>query len=561
MICQNCGNEIEEGKLICEKCGADVQLIPSFEPEIEREIRDAMSNPYVDEADQDEAEYYEEGDDGEYPEYEGEYPEYEGEYPEYEGEYPEYEGDYPEYEGEYPEDYEEDYDDQGFDEEYDGLLLDELDDFEDDEGDVLRHIALAVRQSRFKPLYFALLGILIIAVVASAIYIARLVIHDNSVEYQAKMGMEAFDTGNYEAAITYMDRAHTLDSSNADVTYKLAECYLAAGEDENALGMLWELGTTQAYQLIIGYYIKNEDVDQVKLILENCEDENIRIQYQSYLANPPAFSEPEGSYTEKVTLKISSNTNGTIYYTLDGTEPNKYSNIYTTPISLERGVYEVRAVFVNEYGMRSDEAYGKYSINLNVPDMPYVMPAGGMFVKPELITVKVPENCTVYYTTDGSEPDASSQEYTGPIPMLLGHNDMIFVAISEDGIAGPTAERDYNLNIASLVDLNSIPLLMAQYNITTGKTIDPQGHDSKNNTQRYTYSINSAIALGDGIYFIVTENTVDKEDVSMKTGSYYLVDVYTSAIFKAEVNEDNQSLSLGSMLPPETYMTPMEIMP
>ncbi len=559
MICQKCGNEIDEGKLICEKCGSDVQLIPSFEPEIEREISDALSNPYVD--DDEEEAYYEDDqayyDDELIDEAEPEYYD-DAEYNDDEAAYYEDEAIYDE---EYRDEDYNDYEEQEFDEEYDGELLDELDDLEDDEGNVLRQIALAIRQSRFRPVYMILGGILVIAIIVSIIYIAGVVVHDNSSEYQAKMGMEAFDTGNYEAAITYMDRAHTLDSSNADITYKLAECYLAAGEDENALGMLWELGTTQAYQLILGYYIKNEDFDQAKLILENCEDENIKLQYQSYMANPPAFSEPEGSYTEKVTLKISSNTNGTIYYTMDGTEPNKYSNIYTTPLSLERGVYEIRAVFVNEYGMRSDEVYGKYSINLNVPDMPYVMPAGGMFLKPELINVKVPEGCTVYYTTDGTEPDATSQEYTGPVPMLLGSAHMIFVAISEDGIAGPTAEREYNLNIASLVDLNTIPLLMAQYNITTGKTIDPQGHDSKNNTQRYTYSINSAIALGDGIYFIVTENTVDKEDVSMKTGSYYLVDVYTSAIFKANVNEDDQSISLGDMLPPESYMTPIEIMP
>ena len=194
MICQKCGNEIEEGKLICENCGADVQLIPSFEPEIEREIRDALANPYVDDE-------YEDEEDLEYiddPEYYDENLEYEEEYPE--EEYSE-------------EEYSDEYEDQGFDEEYDGVLLDELDDFEDDEGDVLRQIALAVRQSRFRPLYIALCCILIIAVIISAVYVTKLVIHDNSAEYQAQMGMEAFDTGNYEAAITYMDRAHTLDSS------------------------------------------------------------------------------------------------------------------------------------------------------------------------------------------------------------------------------------------------------------------------------------------------------------------------------------------------------------
>ncbi|MCR4584682.1 MAG: chitobiase/beta-hexosaminidase C-terminal domain-containing protein [Lachnospiraceae bacterium] len=534
MICSKCGAKLEEGKLICENCGADIQLIPSFEPEIENEIQGSLPIPDLDDDEETGDEIYDEDSDPDAY-----------------------------YEEDAEEDYGEEWDEeQEFDEEYDYELLDELDDFEDDEGDVLRHIAMAVRQSRFRPLYIGIGALLIVAVIISGVYITGMIIHDNSSEYQAKMGMEAFDTGNYEAAIIYMDRAHTLDSSDSDITYKLAECYLAAGQDENALGMLWELGTTQAYQLILGYYIKNEDFDQAAKILAECNDENVVSQYQQYMANPPAFSEAEGSYEEKVTLKLSSNANGTIYYTMDGSTPDKNSEIYTTPLSLERGVYEIRAIFVNEYGMTSDEAYGKYTINLDVPDLPYVMPAGGIFLKPEMVTVKSIPGCSIYYTTDDSDPDLSSSEYKGPVPIPLGHSTMKFVAINKDGVAGEICEREYTLNIASVVDTNTIPVLLSQYNYNTEKTVDMQGHISKNTSQRITYSVTSAIAIKDGTYFIVTEYSVDKDDVSMKTGSYYLVDVMSSEIYKAEVDEDDNSLSLGDKLEPEKYLlVPGSIVP
>ena len=38
MKCPNCGHEIEEGHLICEICGHEIQIVPVFEPEIEPQI-------------------------------------------------------------------------------------------------------------------------------------------------------------------------------------------------------------------------------------------------------------------------------------------------------------------------------------------------------------------------------------------------------------------------------------------------------------------------------------------------------------------------------------------
>ena len=43
MKCQNCGNEIEEGHLICEVCGNEIQIVPDFEPELENSITEALS--------------------------------------------------------------------------------------------------------------------------------------------------------------------------------------------------------------------------------------------------------------------------------------------------------------------------------------------------------------------------------------------------------------------------------------------------------------------------------------------------------------------------------------
>ena len=44
MKCPNCGAEMEEGKLYCEHCGEDIHIVPDFEPEVEYNMEQTMSD-------------------------------------------------------------------------------------------------------------------------------------------------------------------------------------------------------------------------------------------------------------------------------------------------------------------------------------------------------------------------------------------------------------------------------------------------------------------------------------------------------------------------------------
>ena len=43
MKCPNCGEELKEGFLYCEKCGEEIRIVPDFEPEIENSIIETLS--------------------------------------------------------------------------------------------------------------------------------------------------------------------------------------------------------------------------------------------------------------------------------------------------------------------------------------------------------------------------------------------------------------------------------------------------------------------------------------------------------------------------------------
>ena len=42
MKCPNCGSEMAEGNLYCEKCGKDIHIVPDFEPELEQNIEQTI---------------------------------------------------------------------------------------------------------------------------------------------------------------------------------------------------------------------------------------------------------------------------------------------------------------------------------------------------------------------------------------------------------------------------------------------------------------------------------------------------------------------------------------
>ena len=44
MKCPKCGSELEEGKLLCEKCGEEVKIVPEFDIELEDKMKETISS-------------------------------------------------------------------------------------------------------------------------------------------------------------------------------------------------------------------------------------------------------------------------------------------------------------------------------------------------------------------------------------------------------------------------------------------------------------------------------------------------------------------------------------
>ncbi len=653
MNCPECGASLKDGQMLCPVCGAEIQLIPDFDPDIEKEIHDTLSEldvniaadtqrlpdldelrqtggldfidfdmPYEYDDDDPESEYYDNGnhdgedydagadrgriagpgayteefatdaDNGVYPEAgygtgagNGTYWEEDHGRDTGNGTYPENDyrddSEYYDTEESYEEDeyYNDDPYDEEFDEEYDGDFLDELDDF-DDEEDVVKQIALAIRESRFRWLYAVLLVAVIAGIGFAAYRISRVILLDNSAQHQAELAASAFAEADYAGAIRYMEKSLSLDSTDIGRKYTLVDYYFADGQDDKALLLLWEIiyakdaSSANAYQRVLNYYEERKDYAKIEAILSNCEDQDIIAQFGSYLANPPEFSIPAGTYDDVITLNISSNTNGTIYYTMDGTEPTTNSEVFTAPLTFELGSYTVKAIFVNSMGVQSAVAEARYTVYIRVPDAPVVFPVSDSYSKPVWITAFAMKYCTIHYTTDGTIPTMDSPQYTNPIPMPIGTSHFIFASYSQEGVLGETLDVQYTLMLDAEIEPQSVIDALRQYNINTGRTTDNYGHLPGSNT-RYSYTVGYALTLPQpeqpedekggaevsvvpgnaDIYYLVTENVIDSNEISMRTGNYYMCNIKTGELYKAR-RTDEMRYEKAELIPPEAFAAP-----
>ncbi|MFD0673080.1 chitobiase/beta-hexosaminidase C-terminal domain-containing protein [Cohnella sp. GCM10027633] len=130
----------------------------------------------------------------------------------------------------------------------------------------------------------------------------------------------------------------------------------------------------------------------------------------------PAFDPPSGSYASSQSVAITTATpDADIYYTLDGSAPTSQSSLYAAPIAIGTTA-TLRAIAVKGGEHDSLEAKATYTISGSIVSLPVFDPPGGSYDSEQSVTIHSDtDNAEIRYTTDGSEPNASSALYGGPI--------------------------------------------------------------------------------------------------------------------------------------------------
>jgi len=128
----------------------------------------------------------------------------------------------------------------------------------------------------------------------------------------------------------------------------------------------------------------------------------------------PTFDPPGASYSTVQHVKINCATqDASIYYTLDGTDPDESSTLFSEGDSIK--VDSSVAIKAKAYKSGMDPsgiATATYTIDLLDVATPYFEPAEGLYNSPQDVIIHCATmDARIFYTTDGSDPDTNSTEF------------------------------------------------------------------------------------------------------------------------------------------------------
>ena len=160
---------------------------------------------------------------------------------------------------------------------------------------------------------------------------------------------------------------------------------------------------------------------------------NITTETYTFVVPSPTFSKPEGTYENTIEVELICATADKIYYTLDGTDPDNNSYLYSNPISIEINT-TIKAIAYKAGWNPSHITSVSYAFLETVATPTFSMPSGEYKEEKIYVTLmcETPE-ARMHYTTDGSTPDIYNDIYNGST-IEVSRNTTIKAIAFKDGM-------------------------------------------------------------------------------------------------------------------------------
>jgi len=200
----------------------------------------------------------------------------------------------------------------------------------------------------------------------------------------------------------------------------------------------------------------------------------------------PVFSPPMGTYSSSQSVSISNGmTNGSIYYTTDGTTPSTKSTLYSGPINVS-ATETINAIAVADGYPSSAVASAAYTIALPAAASPTFNVAAGTYTSAQTVTINdSTPGAIIYYTTNGNTPSTSSTQYSTAITVASSET-IKAIAVAAGYSTSPIASVSYTISPPPTFSLSaSSPAL----------TISPGGSGTVNLTVTPQNGFNSAVSF------------------------------------------------------------------
>lgn len=296
----------------------------------------------------------------------------------------------------------------------------------------------------------------VIAIITIIIVVSASKKKKQSYDYYYNQGMKLYEEGNYGDAAGMLSKASkdAKGKKNLDLKYTLFKCYESSGNENDAVDVLKDIlsydeNYKDAVKSLAQIYYKKEDGDNLTKLIRKYEDGSCKDAVKEYIVNEPVPSKAAGLYDDNIELKFTCDTGAVVYYTTDGSEPGKKSDLYDgSAIEIQNGTTKIKAVSINSIGVSSNVVELEYVIEYGAPAAPDVTPVSGKYSEGEKVVINnIPDKCKAYYTIDGSTPTAASTEYTGEFTMPSGNTVVSFIIVNEHNQSSPVVKRNYNVEV------------------------------------------------------------------------------------------------------------------
>lgn len=232
--------------------------------------------------------------------------------------------------------------------------------------------------------YFAI-GAIACGLIATAVGMSFLL--SGSASTRPERGEDAYitqgnlylDNGDYMMAVASYKKALDLNEVNRDALESIAEAYSFLGyyaEEEGTRQTLSDIEPDNLENMIKLVLVKMNmnQLDDAKALAEDLrtqyDDENLEELYHQMDIKEPVFNLAPGSYDSYQMLVLQEvPDNATIYYTIDGSEPTEFSDVYTDGIVLSYPDNTVKAKAVGFMGYESNVVELNYQITAPVEDV------------------------------------------------------------------------------------------------------------------------------------------------------------------------------------------------
>ncbi|UCD84607.1 MAG: chitobiase/beta-hexosaminidase C-terminal domain-containing protein [Deltaproteobacteria bacterium] len=218
-----------------------------------------------------------------------------------------------------------------------------------------------------------------------------------------------------------------------------------------------------------------------------------------------------------VTVNLSAS-DGTIYYTTDGSGPTTASPVYTVPIDISVDT-TLKFMAVDTCGNQAGTVTEIYDIDTSAPGSLTASPPGGSVCLDTSVTLSCDDPvATIYYTLDGTGPTTASPVYAEPIDISMD-TTLKFMAVNTCGYQSGTVTETYTIDTTAPSSLAASP---------SGGSYCPTS---------VTLSCDDP---GATIYYTTDGSRPNPPDGNVYTGPIYISE-YTVLKFMAEDDCGNQS--------------------